>query len=82
MERTLSIVKPDGVQKNLIGEVMRRFESNGLKVVGLKMVSMGLLVKAGQPLIWRGPMLNSAIRQFLGEVALTAPCAAGYKDSL
>ena len=35
---------------------------------GFKMVSMGLLVKPGQPLIWRGPMLNSAIRQFLGDV--------------
>ena len=35
---------------------------------GLKMISMGLLVKPGQPLIWRGPMLNSAIRQFLGDV--------------
>jgi ATP-binding protein involved in chromosome partitioning len=35
---------------------------------GVKMISMGLLVKPGQPLIWRGPMLNSAIRQFLGEV--------------
>jgi ATP-binding protein involved in chromosome partitioning len=32
------------------------------------MISMGLLVKPGQPLIWRGPMLNSAIRQFLGDV--------------
>jgi len=46
---------------------------NGAKLVpagayGLKMISMGLLVKPGQPLIWRGPMLNSAIRQFLGEV--------------
>ncbi len=41
---------------------------NGSKLVpatayGLKMISMGLLVKPGQPLIWRGPMLNSAIRQ-------------------
>jgi len=35
---------------------------------GFKMISMGLLVKPGQPLIWRGPMLNSAIRQFLGDV--------------
>jgi len=35
---------------------------------GIKMISMGLLVKPGQPLIWRGPMLNSAIRQFLGDV--------------
>jgi len=30
-------------------------------------MSMGFLVKPGQPLIWRGPMLNSAIRQFLAE---------------
>ena len=38
------------------------------EVYGLKMISMGLLVKPGQPLIWRGPMLNSAIRQFLSDV--------------
>jgi ATP-binding protein involved in chromosome partitioning len=35
---------------------------------GIRMISMGLLVKPGQPLIWRGPMLNSAIRQFLSDV--------------
>ena len=35
---------------------------------GVKMMSMAFLVKPGQPLIWRGPMLNSAIRQFLGDV--------------
>jgi ATP-binding protein involved in chromosome partitioning len=34
----------------------------------VKVISMGLLVKPGQPLIWRGPMLNSAIRQFIGDV--------------
>lgn len=38
------------------------------EVYGVKMMSMGLLVKPGQALIWRGPMLNSAIRQFLGDV--------------
>ena len=38
------------------------------QVYGIKMISMGLLVKPGQPLIWRGPMLNSAIRQFLSDV--------------
>lgn len=47
--------------------------SNGEKLIpaeryGVKMVSMGFLVKPGQPLIWRGPMLNSAIRQFLADV--------------
>src|SRR5688572_18996556 len=35
---------------------------------GIKMISMGLLVRRGEPLIWRGPMLNSVIRQFLGDV--------------
>jgi ATP-binding protein involved in chromosome partitioning len=46
---------------------------NGPKLIpaeayGIKMLSMGLFVKPGQPLIWRGPMLNSAIRQFLSDV--------------
>jgi nucleoside-diphosphate kinase len=40
MERTLSIVKPDGVEKGLIGEVIKRFESSGLRVLAMKMVSM------------------------------------------
>ena len=35
---------------------------------GVKLMSMGFLVRPGQPLIWRGPMLNSAIRQFLSDV--------------
>ena len=37
LERTLSIVKPDGVAKNLIGEVYRRFEQAGLRVVTARM---------------------------------------------
>lgn len=38
MQRTLSIVKPDGVQKNVIGEVISRFEKRGVRVVALKML--------------------------------------------
>ena len=37
LERTLSIVKPDGVARNLIGEVYRRFEQAGLRVVAARM---------------------------------------------
>lgn len=40
VERTLSIVKPDGVSKNLIGEVYRRFEKAGLRVVAAKMLKL------------------------------------------
>ncbi len=37
MEKTLVIVKPDGVQRGLIGEIVNRLERRGLKIVGLKM---------------------------------------------
>ncbi len=39
-ERTLSIVKPDGVRRNLIGEVLRRFESAGLRVVAARRLQL------------------------------------------
>ncbi len=41
MERTLVVVKPDGVQRGLVGEILRRFEARGLKLVGLKMLVVG-----------------------------------------
>jgi len=40
VERTLSIVKPDGVQKNVIGEVYRRFEQAGLRIVAARMTQL------------------------------------------
>ena len=40
MERSVVIVKPDGVQRGLIGEIIHRFEVKGLKLVGIKMISL------------------------------------------
>ncbi len=40
MERTLSIIKPDGVAKNVIGEVIKRFEANGIKIAAMKMLQL------------------------------------------
>lgn len=40
MERTLAIIKPDGVKRGLIGEVTSRLEGEGLAIVGLKMIRM------------------------------------------
>lgn len=39
-ERTLSIIKPDGVERNLIGEVVRRFERGGLRIVAARMLRL------------------------------------------
>jgi nucleoside-diphosphate kinase len=40
MERTVVLVKPDGVQRGLIGQIISRFEQKGLHLVGLKMISL------------------------------------------
>lgn len=40
MERTLSIIKPDGVSRGLIGEVVRRFEKNNIRIAAMKMIYM------------------------------------------
>jgi len=40
VEHTLSIIKPDGVEKNLIGEIYRRFESAGLQIVAARMLHL------------------------------------------
>ncbi len=39
-EKSLIIIKPDAVQRNLIGEIINRFENKGLKIIGLKMMSI------------------------------------------
>ena len=40
IERTLSIIKPDAVAKNVIGKIYSRFESNGLKVIASRMMQL------------------------------------------
>ena len=47
MERTLSIIKPDGVARGLIGEVIKRLESNQLKIVAMKMLAMSKVQAEG-----------------------------------
>jgi nucleoside-diphosphate kinase len=40
VERTLSIIKPDGVAKNVIGEVIKRFEADGIQITAMKMIHL------------------------------------------
>ncbi len=40
MERTLSIIKPDAVSKNVIGKIIDRFESNGLRIAAMKKIQL------------------------------------------
>jgi nucleoside-diphosphate kinase len=65
MERTLSIVKPDGVQKHLIGEVIKRFEDHGLRVIGLKMISMDKKEAEGFYAVHRGKPFFESLTTFM-----------------
>lgn len=47
VERTLSLIKPDGVSRNLIGDVLKRCEAAGLRVVALKMVHLSIEAAKG-----------------------------------
>ena len=70
MERTLSIVKPDGTQKHLIGEVIKRFENSGLKVIGLKMISMNKKEAEGFYAVHRGKPFFESLTAFMS----SGPC--------
>lgn len=63
LERTLSIVKPDGVTRNLIGEVVRRLEKSGLKVVGSRMLRLSKEQAEGFYAVHRErPFFNDLVR--------------------
>ena len=47
IERTLSIIKPDAVERNLIGKILARFEESGFKVIALKMLHLNQLQVEG-----------------------------------
>jgi nucleoside-diphosphate kinase len=67
MERTLSIVKPDGVARGLIGEVIRRFESSDLKVIAIKMVQMTKKQARGFYYVHRERPFYDSLTDFMSE---------------
>lgn len=70
MERTLSIVKPDGVAKGLIGEVARRFEKNGIKIAGIKMIHMSKKQAQGFYAVHRDRPFFDSVTDFMS----SGPC--------
>ncbi|MGD2081134.1 MAG: nucleoside-diphosphate kinase [Nitrospirota bacterium] len=67
MERTLSIVKPDGVQKNIIGEVVKRFEAAGLSIKALKMLHVTKREAEGFYIVHRERPFYGELTDFLSE---------------
>ncbi|PZR64975.1 MAG: nucleoside-diphosphate kinase [Chloroflexi bacterium] len=74
MERTLVLVKPDGVQRGLIGEILARFERKGLKVVGLRMLDVSREMAERHYAVHRGKFFYEGLVEFItsGPVAAIA----------
>ena len=67
MERTLSIVKPDGVKKNVIGEVIKRFEQKGLRIAALKMIKMSIDDAKGFYIVHKERPFYDSLTGFMSE---------------
>jgi nucleoside-diphosphate kinase len=67
MERTLSIIKPDGVRKNIIGEIIRRFETAGLNVAAIKKIHMSKETAEGFYAVHKGKFFYDELTSFMSE---------------
>ena len=67
VERTLAIIKPDGVARGLTGEIIRRIESSGLTITALKMVHMSKKQAEGFYAVHRDKPFYSSLTAFMSE---------------
>jgi nucleoside-diphosphate kinase len=77
MESTLSIVKPDGVKKNLIGEVIRRFEQKNLRVAALKMLRLSKEEAMNFYIVHKDRPFYNSLTEFMSEGPIVAMVVEG-----
>jgi nucleoside-diphosphate kinase len=65
MERTLAIIKPDGVSRRLSGEVIRRLESRGFKIVAMKMIHLTKKQAEGFYKVHKGKPFFESLTDFM-----------------
>jgi len=70
MEETLSIIKPDGVLRNLIGDVIGRLEKEGLKISAMKMIQMDKVQAKGFYKVHEGKPFFESVTDFMS----SGPC--------
>ena len=70
MQQTLSIIKPDGVSRNLIGTVIKRLEEEGLKILAMKMISMTKTQAKGFYKVHEGKPFFESVTDFMS----SGPC--------
>ena len=81
MERTLVLLKPDAVQRGLVGTILARFESKGLKLVGLKMRTFDRSVLEQLRGPQGAPLFYGNLVDFMSSGPVVALCLEG-KDAI
>ena len=77
MERTLVLIKPDALQRALVGEIVARFERKGLKIVGMKMMRLAdALLDVHYAHINHLPFFDQ-LKAYMGSAPVVAVCLAG-----
>lgn len=77
LERTLVLIKPDGVQRQLIGRILARFEGRGLRIVGLKLVQVDRGLAERHYEVHRGKPFFEGLLDFITSAPLVALALEG-----
>ncbi len=77
LQRTLLLVKPDGVQRQLVGRVLSRFEERGLKLVGLKLVAVDRALAEQHYAVHREKPFFTGLVEFITSGPLVAAALEG-----
>lgn len=79
MERTLILIKPDAIQRGLIGKIIERFERKGIKIIGMKMMSLNeVIVREHYAHLKDKPFFENLSR-FMRSSAVIAMCLEGLE---
>jgi nucleoside-diphosphate kinase len=77
MERTLVLIKPDGVQRGLVGEIVGRFERKGLKLIGLRMLDVSRALAERHYAVHEGKHFHAGLLEFITAGPVTAVALEG-----
>ncbi|MEW6117016.1 MAG: nucleoside-diphosphate kinase [Nitrospirota bacterium] len=79
MERTLSIIKPDAVKKNVIGEIISRFEKNGLRIAAMKKIKLSKEQAKGFYIVHKDKPFYDSLTDFMSEGPIVVMVLEGEK---
>jgi nucleoside-diphosphate kinase len=79
LERTLILVKPDAIQRSLLGEIISRFERKGLKIIGLRMMELGDAVIEEHYHAHKEKSFFSELKKYMQSAPVVAMVLEGHK---